>query len=211
VHKNPVITLIVGALLGFFIGFVVGQRQPAAPPPAQASGQMPVNPHGAGGSVPAEGQATGASQPASQPKFDPKLGDELMAVKQLLAKDPTNYAHLVQAGNLCYDMNLFQEAIEYYEKARGVKDDSADVQTDLGNCYREAGQAGKALELFDKAASLRPDHWQSRYNAVVVRLFDLADPAGAKQELEKLKAVKPVPAGMPDVASLEQEIAKRLK
>lgn len=209
--KNPVVTLIVGALVGFFLGFVVGQGQPAARPPAPAASQMPANPHGAGGPIPLETPASGVARPAAPAPVDPKLADELTVVKQMLAKDPGNYAHLVQAGNLYYDMGNFASAIEVYEKARAVKDDSADVQTDLGNCYREVGQSAKAIELFDKAAALRPDHWQSRYNAAVVRLFDLADPAGAREELEKLKAVKPAPAGMPDLAGLEQEITKRLK
>jgi tetratricopeptide (TPR) repeat protein len=155
-----------------------------------------------------------AGPPGAQVAADPaaaRAAEELLTVKQLLAKDPNNYAHLVQAGNLYYDMGNFTQAVEHYERARALKDDSADVMTDLGNCYRETSQSAKALELFDKAATLKPDHWQSRYNAAIVRLFDLADPAGAKQELEKLKAVKPVPAGMPDLASLEQEIAKRTK
>jgi tetratricopeptide (TPR) repeat protein len=209
-HKNPVITLIIGALLGFFIGFVVGQRQPTAPAAPQAAAEAPANPHGAGGTVPLDK----AAPPDAKMSADPaaaRAAEELLAVKQLLAKDPNNYAHLVQAGNLYYDMGNYPQAVEHYEKARALKDDSPDVMTDLGNCYRETGQSAKALELFDKAAALKPEHWQSRYNAAIVRLFDLADPAGAKQELEKLKAVQPAPAGMPDLASLEQEIAKRAK
>src|SRR5690606_35283744 len=122
-----------------------------------------------------------------------------------------NYVHLVQAGNLLYDMGNYAKAIDYYEKARAVKDDSADVQTDLGNCYREIGQAAKAIELFDKAATLRPDHWQSRYNAAVVRLLDRDDAPGARQETEQLSAAKPAPAGMPDLTALEQEITKPMK
>jgi hypothetical protein len=35
--KNPIITAVAGILLGFFVGWIVGQGQPAAPPPPPAS------------------------------------------------------------------------------------------------------------------------------------------------------------------------------
>jgi tetratricopeptide (TPR) repeat protein len=206
VHRNPLVTLIVGALLGFFAGYVIGQRQPAGAPPQVAAAAAEVNPHAAGGAPSTPPAASGGSATA-----DPKLVDDLTVVKQLLTKDPGNYPHLVQAGNISYDLGRFSSAVEYYERARAVKDDSPDVLTDLGNCYREVKQPAKAVELFDRAATLGSTHWQSRYNAAVVRLFDLNDPAGARQEIEQLKQVKPAPAGMPDLAAFEAEIARHAK
>ncbi|MEW5877121.1 MAG: tetratricopeptide repeat protein [Acidobacteriota bacterium] len=192
---------LAGLLVGFFAGYMVGERQarpalsdphagvPGAPP---LSGQPQQPPEG--------GRTTGTG--------NPQLMEQLRAVEKLLEKDPNNYEHLVQAGNLLYDLNNFLRAIDYYEKARAIRDDSPDVLTDLGVCYRETGNYQKALELFDKAADLKPGHWQSRYNAVVVRLFDLNDAAGAKVELEKLKALNN--PQVPDLSGLEGEIARRL-
>ncbi|HUK13299.1 MAG TPA: tetratricopeptide repeat protein, partial [Thermoanaerobaculaceae bacterium] len=100
---------------------------------------------------------------------------------------------------------------DYYEKARAIRDNSPDVMTDLGVCYKETNNPKKALELFDRAADMNPNHWQSRYNAAVVRLFDLDDAAGAKVELEKLKKLEGSAKEMPPLAGLEAELAKRLK
>jgi cytochrome c-type biogenesis protein CcmH/NrfG len=209
--KNPALTAIVGGLIGFFVGYVVGQRQPAPPalaPPAQQS-----NPHEGVPGAPAlsgmpqkppEGGRTAATA-------DPTLMEQVRDVEALLAKDPTNYEHLVRLANLHYDLNNYARAAESYEKARTIKDDSPDVLTDLGVCYRETGRGQKALELFDRAADLQPQHWRSRYNAAVVRLFDLNDLNGAKKELEKLKKLKGTVQDIPDLAGLEQEIAKRGK
>ena len=72
-----------------------------------------------------------------------------------------------------------------------IEDDSPDVLTDLGVCYRELKRPERALELFDRASSLAPDHWQSRYNAAVVKLFDLDDPAAAQEDLARLKQLAP--------------------
>ncbi len=44
-----------------------------------------------------------------------------------------------------------------------------------------------------------------------MRLFDLNDPAGAKQELDKLKQLKGTVPNIPDLTGLEGEIARRTK
>jgi tetratricopeptide (TPR) repeat protein len=207
--KNPIITLVVGLLIGLFVGYLVGQGQPMP-----GFSQAGTNPHAGvpgapplGGApvAPPEGGRTAATA-------NPRLMEQARELDSLLAKDPNNYEHLVQMGNVQYDMTDYLKAIDYYEKARKIKDDSPDVMTDLGVCYRETKQPRKALELFDRAAELDPNHWQSRYNAAVVRLFDLDDAKGAEQELVKLKKIPPPALENPQLlAGLEQEIAKRLK
>jgi tetratricopeptide (TPR) repeat protein len=189
---------LAGILVGFFAGYILGERQ-AKPGLSDPHAGIP-------GAPPISGPPQGGRSAASA---DPRLAQELRAVEQLLEKDPNNYEHLVQAGNILYDLNNFLRAIDYYERARAIRDDSPDVLTDLGVCYRETGNVQKALELFDKAADMHPGHWQSRYNAVVVRLFDLNDAAGAAAELAKLKRLNN--PQIPDLSGLEKEIQQRLK
>jgi Tfp pilus assembly protein PilF len=211
--KNPVVTAVAGLLLGFFVGWVVGQGQAAPPAPATAA----ADPHAG---VPGAPSLSGAPQMPpvggrAAAAGNPQLMEQARNLDQLLAKDPDNYQHLVQAGNVQYDMGNFVKAATYYEKALAMQADSPDVLTDLGVCYRETNQSAKAIEYFDRAADLRPEHWQSRYNAAVVRLFDLNDPEGAQLELDKLKPIlaslsgSVAAADLPDLAGLEQEIAKR--
>jgi tetratricopeptide (TPR) repeat protein len=187
--------------VGFFAGYILGERQ-AKPGLSDPHAGIPGAPPISGNAAPPQGGRSAASA-------DPRLAQELRAVEQLLEKDPNNYEHLVQAGNILYDLNNFLRAIDYYERARAIRDDSPDVLTDLGVCYRETGNVQKALELFDKAADMHPGHWQSRYNAVVVRLFDLNDAAGAAAELAKLKSLNN--PQIPDLSGLEKEIQQRLK
>jgi cytochrome c-type biogenesis protein CcmH/NrfG len=210
--KNPILAAVAGVLAGFFIGFLVGQGQPAehaATPPAAAA----ADPHaGVPGAPPLSGQSQ-APPPGGRTAAtaDPRLMEQARELDRLLAANPSSYEHLVQMGNVQYDMQAHARAIEFYEQARAIRDDSADVLTDLGVCYRETKQPQKALTLFDRAADLKPAHWQSRYNAAVVRLFDLNDLAGAREELEKLKRLGAKAPDMPDLSGLEQEIAKRAK
>lgn len=208
--KNPIATALAGLLIGFAIGYVIGQGEvvPAPQPAAQAAdphaGVPGAPPLSGAPSMPPEGGRTAATG-------NPQLLEQARQMEKILATDPTNYEHLVQMGNVQYDLGNFARATEFYEKARGIRDDSADVLTDLGVCYRETNNAAKALELFDRAAELKPEHWQSRFNAIIVRLFDLGDAKGAQEELDKLKALRASIKEIPDVSALEQEIAKRLK
>jgi hypothetical protein len=194
--KNPITTAAAGVLIGFFAGFLIGQGQarpeaPRAPQSGDPHAGVPGAPSLSGqGAPPPEGGRTAATS-------DPRLMEQARELDRLLAKDPGNYQHLVQMGNVQYDMQNYPKAADYYEKARAIKDDSADVLTDLGVCYR--------------AADFAPEHWQSRYNAVVVRLFDLSDAKGATEELDKLKKLRSENPGLgiPDLSGLEQEVAKR--
>ena len=205
--KNPIATAVLGLLLGFFAGYMMGQGSPPAP------AAQPVDPHaGIPGAPPLSGQP---QQPPSGGRTsataNPQMMEQARELEGLLAKDPNNYDHLVQMANVQYDMNNYLKAADYYEKARAIRDNSPDVMTDLGVCYKETNNPKKALELFDRAADMNPNHWQSRYNAAVVRLFDLDDAAGAKVELEKLKKLEGSAKEMPPLAGLEAELAKRLK
>ncbi|MEP0775799.1 MAG: tetratricopeptide repeat protein [Acidobacteriota bacterium] len=206
--RNPVITGVAGVLLGFFVGFVVGQRQGVVP---QMGGGRMGDPHaGVPGAPPLSGmppQGSDGGHAASPPS--PQLLEAARELERLLAEDPNNYEHLVQMGNVQYDLGNWSRAVDFYERARAIRDDSADVMTDLAVAYRESGQSAKAIELLDRAADMKPEHWQSRYNAAVVRLFDLNDTAGALEEVAKLKALRGTIKDIPDLAPLEQEILRR--
>ena len=158
--KNPLITLVAGVLLGFFLGYAVGQQQGVAPRPAGQAGMG--DPHaGVPGAPPLSGmpqQPPGGGR--SLGTADPQLLEHVRELERLLAADPGNYDHLVQMGNVQYDLANWPKAVEFYEKARAIRDDSADVMTDLGVAYREIGQAAKAIELLDRAADTSAAHWK---------------------------------------------------
>lgn len=202
--KNPIIALLAGALLGFVTGYLVGQGQPL---PAPAVAPAAANPHAGVPGAPPLGAKGSVSPAAAMP--DQQLTQQLRDLEALLVKDPENYDHLVRAGNTLYDMNSYARAVDYYERARRIKDGSADVDTDLGVCYRETGNVQKAVELFTRAATLAPTHWQSRFNLLVVNLFDLGDLAAAEQQVAELRKLDVKAPGFPDLAMFEKEIASR--
>jgi len=205
--KNPIITAVAGVLLGFFVGWIVGQGQAVAPPPVAAAAAG--DPHAG---VP--GAPSLAGQPQRPPEGgrtggtgDPQLMAKARELETLLASDPDNYDTLAHAGNVQYDMGNYVKARELYERARAIRDDSPDLLTDLGVCYRDADPK-KALEMFSRAAAMSPSHWQSRFNSMVVLYNDLKDPAGARRQLDELKRLQATVPGIPPLAGWEQELAK---
>ena len=72
----------------------------------------------------------------------------------------------------------------------------------------KAGKYEEALEQFNKAVKLDPDHWQSRYNQAVVLGIDLKRYDDASRILAELAKLQP---GNPDVARLAAEVDRRRK
>jgi hypothetical protein len=207
--KNPIITAVAGVLLGFFVGWIVGQGQAVAPPAAPSAAAAVEDPHaGVPGAPPLAGQPQGQPEGGrTGATGNPQLMEQARQLETLLAQDPNNYDTLVQMGNLHYDMGNFVRAREFYERARAIRDDSPDLLTDLGVCYRDADPR-KALDMFSRAAALSPTHWQSRFNSMVVLFNDLKDAAGARRQLEELKRLQATVPGIPPLAGWEQELAK---
>lgn len=94
----------------------------------------------------------------------------------------------VVLGNWNYDRRNWPHAIEHYEKAVALGLDNADVRTDLGNCFRFAGQPQKALEHYETAQRQNPRHENSLFNAATLYAESLGDPARAAELLREFLA-----------------------
>ena len=178
--KETVILLVVIAfLVGFIAGATVailkgtrGTEKPAmvqkpqmAPPGAQMS--VPKGP-------------------------DPvEVASKIQTLKEIVKKDPKNLAAWAELGNLYFDTDQPNEAIEAYSQYLAVKPDNPDVRTDMGIMYRKLGQFDKAIEEFRKAAQNDPKHVNSRYNIGLVLLHDKQDIKGAIKAWEDYLKVDP--------------------
>jgi cytochrome c-type biogenesis protein CcmH/NrfG len=189
VQKETIIFTTCGFLLGLTLGgLVIG--------PKVAQSRLTGNP-----AASADG---GAAMTAASQATPPAGGNPMVAVQQQLAtlkdaiaKDPRNFEALVQLGDMYMDAAKFPQAIDYLERAVAVRDD-ANVHTDLGICYKQAGQPGAALAEFEHAVALAPDQWQPLFNQAIV-LNELHRTDEARTVAAKLEKMKP---GDPDVQKL---------
>jgi cytochrome c-type biogenesis protein CcmH/NrfG len=133
----------------------------------------------------------GAPAPAPPARDSIEASSQIQTLKEIIKKDPKNLPAWVELGNLYFDTDQPNEAIEAYSRYLAVKPDNPDVRTDMGIMYRKLGQFDRALEEFRKAARSDPKHINSRYNIGLVLLHDKQDMQGAIKAWEEYLKVDP--------------------
>jgi cytochrome c-type biogenesis protein CcmH/NrfG len=170
VHKNNVILLIIVALLvGFVIGAIAGIKfssKESPRPVAETDGAAPEN---------------------------PKIvsNEDLSHLQNILKEDSDNLKALISLGNLYFDSNEPQKAIDMYRRALKIDPANADVRTDMATMYRNLKDYDKAVKELREAASHNPKHANSRFNLGVVLLHDKKDYKGAITAWEEFLKVEP--------------------
>jgi len=129
-------------------------------------------------------------QPAA-PALTADMQKEISVLQSILKDDPKNLKALVELGNLYFDSEQFDPAIQAYSKALEIDPRNADVRTDMGIMFRRKGNFDRAIAEFKKAAEDDPKHVNSRYNLGVVLLHDKADLKAAIQAWEEYLKVEP--------------------
>lgn len=115
---------------------------------------------------------------------------QLNALQEIIKRNPEDWNALVGLGNLYYDINQFDKAIPYYQRAVEIKKDP-NVLADLGTCLRETGRAMEAIKIYEEVLKIDPKHWRSIYNIIIVSIHDLKDKKRAETYFEKLKELNP--------------------
>ena len=183
------ITLVVGFLLGVVVtvyksssGLPVPSAPPRSqPPPPQAGKQGP--------SV--------------------ETAARIFELEKLTNQNPNDAEAWTQLGNLYFDSENFEKAINAYQRSLALKPNDANVLTDMGVMYRRSGKPAEAVKAFDKAIAVDPRHEVARFNKGLVLMHDLNDLAGAVRSWEELVAVNPA-AKSPN-GQLISELIKRMQ
>jgi tetratricopeptide (TPR) repeat protein len=171
--------LFYGALIGFG-AFYLYEHRPGSPPATSA----PIAPSPAG--PPAPGQQAGGPGAAGAPMME-----EINALKHRLKDAPDDPQALIRLANLYHDVEMWPQAVEYYERAIEVVPGNPDLLTDLGVCYQNEQEFDRALEMFDRAQEADPSHWQSLYNIVIVAGLVQGELDRAEAALARLQEVNP--------------------
>jgi len=199
-HRNPWFTLILGLMVGLVLGYVFAERQAvptakAAPRPAGAAAQSGLPE----GHPPVEAGAGGAEAQ--------RLSQQAAELQRMLAQSPDDPRLMVALGNLYFDGGRWTDARLWYERSLELEATDPNVLTDLAVVYRNLQQPDRALELLDLAIGTDAEHWQAWYNKVIVLQFDLHQHDEAAVALARLKEIAASDTDVPDLSSLEAEVA----
>ena len=188
--------LVAGLMIGLAVGYVLAERQPVPPARAMIAGAEQA-------AVPPGHPPVDRPEPAPRSELD----EQVAQLERALRQRPGDPDLLTSLGNLYFDAGRWDDAREAYEAALQGRPDDPSVMTDLAVCYRNLHHPERALELLDRALSLNPDQWQALFNKVVVLHFDLHRHDEARQALEALEKLRERIPGIPDLSTLEREVA----
>jgi tetratricopeptide (TPR) repeat protein len=218
VNKDNLLFTLLGLVLGFVTGWLMFEKIALRQPPRLTQDQLAAVMSGAPipgpDSTPsAQGAAPQGAMPgpAGPGQIDTSKLDEAQAKLQQHPEDPEL---ILDVANESFDIAskagkapfVWQQARDHYLKYLSLKEPTPDVLSDLGVTYRELGQFDDALKTFQQAEKMAPEHWQSKYNQVIVLAFDLQQYDKAQTILDDLQKEHP---DNQDIRQLAAAVAQR--
>ncbi|MCD6163028.1 MAG: tetratricopeptide repeat protein [candidate division Zixibacteria bacterium] len=107
------------------------------------------------------------------------LREEISYLQDSLRQDSANIEIIIRIANGYFDLDQYQSAIEYYEKALEIQPDRPLVLTDCAIMYYHLGKNDTALEYLNKAINLKSDLAQAYFNKGLILMTADNNPKAA--------------------------------
>ena len=122
------------------------------------------------------------------------MQDDSQMIQRLeaeLIETPDDSQLLVDLANLYFDIQSYQGAIAYYDRALELRPDDPSLRTDLATALYYSNQVDRAMVEFETSLAIAPNHPQTLFNMGVVLLENRNDREGAIELWEKLILMNP--------------------
>src|SRR5581483_1072720 len=133
--------------------------------------------------------ATGASSGASNAQSDGPQAD-VMAVIQQARNEPSNFDLQMKAAVLFAQIQRYDQALEFYQKARQAKPNDPAVLVALGNTSFELQRLPEAEQWYKEALKRSPRNEEALQN-LATTLLNKGDKAAARTYVQQLEQVNP--------------------
>jgi tetratricopeptide (TPR) repeat protein len=174
--KNDAIAFgLAGILFGLIAGWIIGSQQTGPRPALSAAAPQPA-------------PAASASQTTRAAVLDES---QVNALKSVAEREPQNGAPRAQLGNLYFDAERYDDAINWYKEALKLSPNDVNVSTDLGVCYYYINKPDDALAQFATSLKLDPKHAKTLLNLGIVKAFGKQDLQGASEAWQDVIRVAP--------------------
>jgi tetratricopeptide (TPR) repeat protein len=165
---------VAGSVFGLIVGWIIGTQQAPARPFSPLA--APV------------AQAPAGAPPAAAAAFDEA---QATALRNIAEKDPANGQSRVQLGNMYFDAERYQDAIQWYEAALKLNPNDVGVSTDLGVCFYYTNQPDRAIRQMEESLRIDPRHAKTLLNLGIVKAFGKQDLRGAAAAWEEVIKIAP--------------------
>ena len=183
--RENILFAIIGLLLGFIVGFMFASSmsQKAAMQPAAAGTQgMPADHPPVGG---------GQNAPNSQAVFQ-----QVQTALEKARNEPKNFEAQVQAADLYYQIQRFDQAIEYLLKANQLKPTDYRTVVLLGVVNLDAGHFDTAEKWYLAAMKMKSDDVMV-LSGLAAATLQKGDAKAAEDAIAKLEKVDPNSVDLP--------------
>src|SRR5215207_6886323 len=194
--RENLLFAIIGILLGFIVGFMFASSmsQKAATQQTAAGSQ----------SLPADHPPVGA-QNAPNPEA---MRAEVQASLEKARNEPKNFEAQVKAAELYYQIQRYDQAIEFLLKANQIKPTDYRTVAVLGMVNLDAGNYDQAEKWYRAAMKMKPDDVMVLAGMAAVTL-QKGDAKAAEDAIAKLEKVAPDSEDLPQfrekLASLKEK------
>jgi tetratricopeptide (TPR) repeat protein len=201
-NRDNLLFAIIGILIGFIIGFMLANsiltREAAqrAAPLSSAQQNLPAN----------HPPVAGADQSGNGQQM---LGQVQEAMKQA-REQPAYFDAQLMAAKLEYQIQRYDQAIEYLLVANKLKPDDFNVLGMLGVANMDAGHFDAAEKWYRAALVKKPDDLPVLDGLCAV-LLSKGDAKGAEVAINKLGKVDPTNQDLPQFKSKLEELKSAKK
>lgn len=138
------------------------------------------------------------------------IDDRIDKLREIAREQPQDLIAWIRLGNLLMDSGRFTEAINAFQRALSIAPDNADVRVDMASCYRYAGDAEKAVELYREALVLDHTHLLAHKNLGIVLAYDLDRVPEGLKEFEAYLKLSPGGSDAEAVRQVIRELSERI-
>ncbi len=112
------------------------------------------------------------------------------AYLHILQKTPKDLEALRTLGNIAFDRDQSEQAIDYYKRYLAVKPDDINVKTDMATMYLAKGEAETAIGMYQKVLAEKPGFFQPLFNLGIAYKAS-GDAEKSKEYFEQAKKAAP--------------------
>lgn len=183
--RENILFAIIGILLGFIVGFMFASSmsQKMASQQATAASQ----------SMPADHPAVGGGQSNQDPQA---VRAEVSASLEKARNEPNNFEAQIKAAELYYQIQRYDQAIEFLLKANQVKPTDYQTVVLLGLVNLDAGHYDTAEKWYRAAMKMKSDDVRVLAGLAAATL-EKGDAKAAEDAIAKLEKVDPNSEDLP--------------
>lgn len=190
-NRENLLFAIIGLLLGFIVGFIFASSMSQKTAPTQTAS--------AAQSMPADHPPVGA-QNAPDPSA---IREQVTASIEKARTEPKNFEAQVKAAELYYQIQRFDQAIEYLLKANQLKPTDYETVANLGLVNLDAGHYEQAEKWYRAALKMKSDDVR-----ILAGLADATLQKGdAKAAEDAIAQLEKVDANSQDLPQFKQRLA----